>query len=67
MNHIRKYIFINDVKSIKIFGSDFELANLSTDNNKHKAVRWAPEEGLNNQWGPEFPPEFLDDPHVHAM
>ena len=36
-------------------------------NNKHKAVRWAPEEGLNNQWGPEFPPEFLDDPHVHAM
>ena len=36
-------------------------------NNAHEPQRWAPPEGLNNQWGPDFPESFVDDPHVHAL
>jgi catechol 2,3-dioxygenase-like lactoylglutathione lyase family enzyme len=36
-------------------------------NNAHKASLVPMEEGLSNQWGPEFPMEFLDDPAKHAL
>lgn len=36
-------------------------------NNDHVASLVPAEEGLSNQWGPEFPPEFLDDPEKHAL
>lgn len=36
-------------------------------NNNHCPGRYATHEGLINQWGPDFPLEFLDDPHVHAL
>ena len=35
-------------------------------NNSHQASLVPAEEGLSNQWGPEFPWEFLDDPEKHA-
>lgn len=36
-------------------------------NNDHPAGFHSPEAGLANQWGPEFPMEFLDDPEKHAI
>ena len=36
-------------------------------NNNHIAESWDASEGLNNQWGPDFPPDFIDDPHLHAL
>lgn len=36
-------------------------------NNSHEASFVPAEEGLSNQWGPEFPWEFLDDPDKHAL
>ena len=36
-------------------------------NNSHKASVVPAEKGLSNQWGPEFPPAFLDDPEQHAQ
>lgn len=36
-------------------------------NNTHQASLVPAEEGLSNQWGPEFPWEFLDDPEKHAL
>ena len=36
-------------------------------NNSHEASVVPAEEGLSNQWGPEFPWEFLDDPEKHAL
>jgi len=35
-------------------------------NNQHEPGLYATHEGLTNQWGPDFPESFLDDPHVHA-
>lgn len=35
-------------------------------NNSHRASHVPAEEGFSNQWGPEFPPAFLDDPELHA-
>lgn len=35
-------------------------------NNHHTAVLHPAEEGLQNQWGPEFPWEFIEDPAKHA-
>ncbi len=35
--------------------------------NDHPAGLHPPEVGLANQWGPEFPMEFLDDPEKHAL
>jgi catechol 2,3-dioxygenase-like lactoylglutathione lyase family enzyme len=35
-------------------------------NNSHTATVHSPEEGLQNQWGPEFPWEFIDDPSKHT-
>ena len=36
-------------------------------NNSHEAERWEPPVGLNNQWGPDFPESFVDDPHLHVL
>lgn len=36
-------------------------------NNAHKPSVVSAEEGLSNQWGPEFPWEFLDPPEKHAL
>jgi catechol 2,3-dioxygenase-like lactoylglutathione lyase family enzyme len=36
-------------------------------NNSHKASVVPAEKGLSNQWGPEFPPAFLDDPEQHTL
>ena len=36
-------------------------------NNTHESDRWEPPIGLNNQWGPDFPETFVDDPHLHAL
>lgn len=36
-------------------------------NNKHVASMVAPEEGLQNQWGPDFPWSFIDDPSEHML
>ena len=33
--------------------------------NAHEPGVYPAEEGLSNQWGPEFPPDFLDDPGEH--
>ena len=36
-------------------------------NNAHNGGRWDAEVGLNNQWGPAFPEDFVDDPHLHVL
>lgn len=36
-------------------------------NKDHVPILVSAEEGLSNQWGPDFPPEFLDDPEKHAL
>jgi hypothetical protein len=36
-------------------------------NNTHEGGRWEVHVGLNNQWGPEFPEDFIDDPHLHIL
>ncbi len=36
-------------------------------NNNHKAQDFPAEDGLQNQWGPEFPPDFIEDPSEHAI
>lgn len=36
-------------------------------NNQHEPGLYAPEEALVNQWGPDFPESFLDDPSKHAI
>lgn len=36
-------------------------------NNDHPAGLHPPEVGLANQWGPEFPESFLDDPSLHIQ
>lgn len=35
-------------------------------NNKHVASMVSPEEGLQNQWGPDFQWDFIDEPSMHA-
>ncbi len=35
-------------------------------NNQHVPSMVSPEEGLQNQWGPDFPWSFIDDPAEHA-
>ena len=36
-------------------------------NNTHDRGRWDADVGLNNQWGPAFPEDFVDDPHLHVL
>jgi catechol 2,3-dioxygenase-like lactoylglutathione lyase family enzyme len=36
-------------------------------NSDHVPSEYAPEEALTNQWGPDFPEEFLDAPSMHAQ
>jgi catechol 2,3-dioxygenase-like lactoylglutathione lyase family enzyme len=36
-------------------------------NNSHVAQSWDAPVGLNNQWGPDFPQDFVDDPHMHVL
>jgi len=36
-------------------------------NDSHEKGRWDAPVGLNCQWGPDFPPDFVDDPHQHVL